>query len=153
MGYPLLVEADILSLFNMLFVFIASSNTHCTSSLRYIYLLKESSMRFRLFIYSFFKLLVPISSNVHQLGRSSNVQDYILHTPDTVSSRGFFLCFQNSDVTIYEKGCIQAGEEWMQRNLLVIASSAVGTAFAQVLFILELLFLFRITWNYLYRCT
>ncbi|XP_014479246.1 PREDICTED: tetraspanin-5 isoform X2 [Dinoponera quadriceps] len=33
---------------------------------------------------------------------------------------------------IYEKGCIQAGEEWMERNLLAIASGAVGTAFAQV---------------------
>ncbi|XP_043290156.1 tetraspanin-5 isoform X3 [Venturia canescens] len=39
----------------------------------------------------------------------------------------------NSDVTIHEKGCIQAGEEWMERNLLVIASSAVGMAFAQIL--------------------
>ncbi|XP_012233359.1 tetraspanin-5 isoform X1 [Linepithema humile] len=34
---------------------------------------------------------------------------------------------------IYEKGCIQAGEEWMERNLLAIASGAVGTAFAQIL--------------------
>lgn len=33
---------------------------------------------------------------------------------------------------IYEKGCIQAGEEWMERNLLAIASGVVGTAFAQV---------------------
>ncbi|XP_024944876.1 tetraspanin-5 isoform X1 [Cephus cinctus] len=43
--------------------------------------------------------------------------------------------FQNFDVTkvIYEKGCVQAGEEWVERNLLVIASGAVGTAFAQIL--------------------
>ncbi|XP_032666899.1 tetraspanin-5 isoform X3 [Odontomachus brunneus] len=34
---------------------------------------------------------------------------------------------------IYEKGCIQAGEEWMERNLLAIASGAVGTAFTQIL--------------------
>ncbi|CAL1676621.1 Tetraspanin-5 [Formica fusca] len=34
---------------------------------------------------------------------------------------------------IYEKGCIQAGEEWMERNLLAIASGVVGTAFAQIL--------------------
>ncbi|KYQ57933.1 Tetraspanin-5 [Trachymyrmex zeteki] len=33
---------------------------------------------------------------------------------------------------IYEKGCIQAGEEWVERNLLAIASGAVGTAFTQV---------------------
>ncbi|KAF7397566.1 hypothetical protein HZH68_008788 [Vespula germanica] len=34
---------------------------------------------------------------------------------------------------IYEKGCVQAGEEWMERNLLPIASGAVVTAFAQIL--------------------
>lgn len=34
---------------------------------------------------------------------------------------------------IYEKGCVQAGEEWMERNLLAIASGAVVTAFAQIL--------------------
>ncbi|XP_031849997.1 tetraspanin 26A isoform X3 [Nomia melanderi] len=34
---------------------------------------------------------------------------------------------------IYEKGCIQAGEEWVERNLLAIATGAVGTAFAQIL--------------------
>jgi len=49
------------------------------------------------------------------------------------SSR-FLSFFQNFEVAkvIYEKGCIQAGEEWMERNLLAIASGAVGTAFAQV---------------------
>lgn len=41
----------------------------------------------------------------------------------------------NFDVAkvINEKGCVQAGEEWMERNLLAIASSAVCTAFAQIL--------------------
>ncbi|XP_011176310.1 tetraspanin-5 isoform X1 [Solenopsis invicta] len=34
---------------------------------------------------------------------------------------------------IYEKGCIQAGEEWIERNLLAIASGAVGTAFTEIL--------------------
>ncbi|XP_078047013.1 tetraspanin 26A isoform X1 [Augochlora pura] len=34
---------------------------------------------------------------------------------------------------IYEKGCIEAGEEWVERNLLAIATGAVGTAFAQIL--------------------
>ncbi|XP_074116251.1 tetraspanin 26A isoform X1 [Cotesia typhae] len=38
-----------------------------------------------------------------------------------------------SDVSIYEKGCIQAGEEWMEKNLLVIATTAIITAFAQIL--------------------
>ena len=33
---------------------------------------------------------------------------------------------------INEKGCVQAGEEWMERNLLIIAGVAVATAFLQV---------------------
>ena len=47
--------------------------------------------------------------------------------------------FQNFDVgkVINEKGCIQAGEEWMERHLLAIASGAVGTAFSQVYFATE----------------
>lgn len=41
---------------------------------------------------------------------------------------------QNYEVAkvIYEKGCIQAGEEWVERNLLAIVTGAVTTAFAQV---------------------
>ncbi|XP_048512762.1 tetraspanin-5 isoform X1 [Athalia rosae] len=41
----------------------------------------------------------------------------------------------NFDVAkvINEKGCIESAEEWMERNLLVIASGAVCTAFAQIL--------------------
>ncbi|XP_026278310.1 tetraspanin-5 isoform X2 [Frankliniella occidentalis] len=34
---------------------------------------------------------------------------------------------------IYEKGCIQAGEEWVERNLLILACAAVVVAFVQVL--------------------
>ncbi|XP_033324507.1 tetraspanin 26A isoform X5 [Megalopta genalis] len=34
---------------------------------------------------------------------------------------------------IYEKGCIEAGEEWVERNLLAIATGAIGTTFAQIL--------------------
>ncbi|XP_076647503.1 tetraspanin 26A isoform X1 [Halictus rubicundus] len=34
---------------------------------------------------------------------------------------------------IYEKGCIEAGEEWVERNLLAIVTGAFGTAFAQIL--------------------
>ncbi|PSN31012.1 Tetraspanin-17 [Blattella germanica] len=34
---------------------------------------------------------------------------------------------------INEKGCVQAGEEWMERNLLIIAGVAVATAFLQIL--------------------
>jgi hypothetical protein len=32
---------------------------------------------------------------------------------------------------INEKGCVQAGEEWLERNLLVVAGVAVGVAFLQ----------------------
>ncbi|XP_045514739.1 tetraspanin-5 isoform X2 [Pieris brassicae] len=34
---------------------------------------------------------------------------------------------------IYEKGCLEAAEEWFDHNLLVVATSAVCTAFAQIL--------------------
>ena len=33
---------------------------------------------------------------------------------------------------INEKGCVQAGEEWLEKNLLVVAGVAVGVAFLQV---------------------
>jgi tetraspanin-5 len=33
---------------------------------------------------------------------------------------------------INEKGCLVAGEEWLERNLLVVAGIAVGVAFLQV---------------------
>ncbi|XP_055679415.1 tetraspanin-5 isoform X2 [Lutzomyia longipalpis] len=41
----------------------------------------------------------------------------------------------NFDVSkiIYEKGCVQAGEEWIERNLIMIASSAIFLAFFQIL--------------------
>ena len=32
-----------------------------------------------------------------------------------------------------EKGCLQAGEEWLEHNLLTVAGIAVGIAFLQVL--------------------
>ena len=44
--------------------------------------------------------------------------------------------FQNYDVgkIINEKGCVQAGEEWIEHNLLIVAGIAVATAFLQVTF-------------------
>jgi tetraspanin-5 len=33
---------------------------------------------------------------------------------------------------INDKGCLPAGEEWLERNLLVVAGVAVGIAFLQV---------------------
>lgn len=43
--------------------------------------------------------------------------------------------FQGMDVSkiIYEKGCVQAGEEWIERNLIVIASSVIFLTFIQFL--------------------
>ncbi|XP_037296812.1 tetraspanin-5 [Manduca sexta] len=34
---------------------------------------------------------------------------------------------------IYDRGCIEAAEEWLDRNLLTVATSAVCIAFAQIL--------------------
>jgi len=34
---------------------------------------------------------------------------------------------------INDKGCLPAGEEWLERNLLVVAGVAVGVAFLQIL--------------------
>jgi len=34
---------------------------------------------------------------------------------------------------IYDRGCLIAGEEWLERNLLVVAGIAVGIAFLQIL--------------------
>ncbi|XP_046803852.1 tetraspanin-12-like [Lucilia cuprina] len=45
------------------------------------------------------------------------------------------LSFEISKI-IYEKGCVQAGEEWMERNLIIISTSAIITIFFQILFII-----------------
>jgi hypothetical protein len=37
---------------------------------------------------------------------------------------------------INDKGCLPAGEEWLERNLLIVAGVAVGVAFLQVFFYL-----------------
>jgi len=34
---------------------------------------------------------------------------------------------------VNEKGCLQAGEEWLEHNLLTVAGIAVGIAFLQIL--------------------
>lgn len=41
----------------------------------------------------------------------------------------------NYDVSkiIYEKGCVQAGEEWVERNLIIIASTVIFLVFMQIL--------------------
>lgn len=45
-----------------------------------------------------------------------------------------FVYFKNYEIAkiIYEKGCVQAGEEWMERNLIIIATIAIITIFFQV---------------------
>ena len=45
-----------------------------------------------------------------------------------------FLFSQKGDVSlkINEKGCLQAGDEWLTKNLIPIAGVAVGIAFLQV---------------------
>ncbi|XP_022826015.1 tetraspanin-5 isoform X2 [Spodoptera litura] len=45
------------------------------------------------------------------------------------------LALKNFDRTkiIYDKGCLEAAEEWFDHNLLIVATSAVCTAFAQIL--------------------
>ena len=60
-----------------------------------------------------------------------------------------FLCFfsaQHGDLSsiINEKGCLLAGEEWLEKNLLVVAGVAVGIAFLQVCVFLIALFKFLI---------
>jgi hypothetical protein len=83
-----------------------------------------------------FMVLTPLPSNCP--GTAMIVNVIVGRERVTVSEVAVsFLFFQNFEVAkvIYEKGCIQAGEEWMERNLLSIASGAVGTAFAQVVYI------------------
>ncbi len=44
------------------------------------------------------------------------------------------MLLQHGDLSsiINEKGCLAAGEEWLEKNLLVVAGVAVGIAFLQV---------------------
>ena len=42
--------------------------------------------------------------------------------------------------TINERGCIDAGEEWLGRNVIVVAGVAVGIAFLQVIFLFLLFY-------------
>ena len=43
-----------------------------------------------------------------------------------------FCCKVGLDKIVNEKGCLQAGEEWLEHNLLTVAGIAVGIAFLQV---------------------
>ena len=38
----------------------------------------------------------------------------------------------DASVIINEKGCVQAGEEWLEQNLVLVAGVLVGIAFMQV---------------------
>jgi len=47
----------------------------------------------------------------------------------------FLLCCQKGDFSgkINDKGCLPAGEKWLEQNLISIAGVAVGIAFLQIL--------------------
>jgi len=47
----------------------------------------------------------------------------------------FVLCSQKGDFSgkINDKGCLPAGEKWLEQNLISIAGVAVGIAFLQIL--------------------
>lgn len=51
-----------------------------------------------------------------------------------VSQIRFVVCHQNFDVSkiINEKGCVQAGEEWIERNMLHISTMGLSITFWQV---------------------
>ena len=55
---------------------------------------------------------------------------------------------------INEKGCLSAGEEWLERNLLVVAGIAVGIAFLQVRFFIVFCnsFFFQFVLTGSFRC-
>lgn len=43
-------------------------------------------------------------------------------------------CSQHGDssLVIYDRGCLRAGEDWIERNLVPVAGVAVGVAVLQV---------------------
>ena len=45
-----------------------------------------------------------------------------------------YLCKQQMDVSmvIYERGCLRAGEEWVERNLIPVAAVAVSVSVLKV---------------------
>ena len=50
--------------------------------------------------------------------------------------RSFYFCHQPGDLStiVNDKGCLLAGEEWLEMNLVTVAGVAVGIAFLQVHF-------------------
>ena len=70
----------------------------------------------------------------------------------------FVLCSQKGDFSgkINDKGCLPAGEKWLEQNLISIAGVAVGIAFLQVgTLYTYMLFLFLCLGNpsVAYKCT
>ena len=70
----------------------------------------------------------------------------------------FLLCCQKGDFSgkINDKGCLPAGEKWLEQNLISIAGVAVGIAFLQVgTLYTYMLFLFLCLGNpsVAYKCT
>ena len=65
------------------------------------------------------------------------LQSHIRVTQSSLLPFSLFLhvlfCFKvGLDKIVNEKGCLQAGEEWLEHNLLTVAGIAVGIAFLQV---------------------
>jgi len=46
----------------------------------------------------------------------------------------FLISYQGMELSkiIYEKGCVQAGEEWMEHNLIIISATVIVVMFFQV---------------------
>ena len=73
-------------------------------------------------------MYVPLSIHIISLFLSTFF--YVLH----VFFFLFLLCWQKGDFSgkINDKGCLPAGEKWLEQNLISIAGVAVGIAFLQV---------------------
>ena len=54
----------------------------------------------------------------------------LLHAADLKWT--FIIQAGDCSVVIYEKGCLRAGEEWVERNLVPVAGVAVAMAVLQV---------------------
>ncbi|KAH9637479.1 hypothetical protein HF086_010890 [Spodoptera exigua] len=73
---------------------------------------------------------------IHERGCLAAGEDWLQrHFPHVAAILLGPLALKNYDRTkiIYDKGCLEAAEEWFDHNLLIVATSAVCTAFAQIL--------------------
>ncbi|CAH0399116.1 unnamed protein product [Chilo suppressalis] len=82
-------------------------------------------------------VLIQISERViHERGCLAAGEDWLQRHCAPVSAALLGpLALKSFDIAkiIYDKGCLEAAEEWFDHNLLIVATSAVCTAFAQIL--------------------